>query len=142
MIEIESATLRRLLTDWDDRRRGREFPARADFDPLDLRYIIGNLSLLDVRHEPLRFRYRLHATNVAQRLGYEMTGKPLEDHPPSTREHVERHFVAVVEARVPLTILHRSFAADGRALDHESLVLPLSRDGTTIDMLMSGIAFF
>src|SRR4051794_23492799 len=44
VIEIESATLRRLYADWDARRRGRKLPARADFDPLELKYILGNLS--------------------------------------------------------------------------------------------------
>lgn len=142
MVEIESAALRRLHADWDAQRRGRQFPARADFDPLNLKYVIGNLSLVDVHYAPIRFHYRLHATNVAQRLGYEVTGKPLDAIPdPATRDAIKEHFGTVVESRAPSAIRHRFFAADGRVVNHEALVLPLSRDGTTIDMLMSALAF-
>jgi hypothetical protein len=140
--EIESETLRQLQTDWDARRRGRQFPARADFDPLDLKYIVGNLSLIDVHHAPVRFHYRLHATNVAQRLGYEMTGKPLEANPNlAARGLIEKHFTMVVESRLPLATRHRFVTADGRTVNHEALVLPLSRDGLIIDMLMSAVVF-
>ncbi|MDB5407215.1 MAG: hypothetical protein JWL84_2127 [Rhodospirillales bacterium] len=143
MIEIESPTLRRLYADWDARRRGRKLPARPDFDPLELKYILGNLSLVDVQYDPLRFRYRLHATNVAQRLGYELTGKPLAANPDvATREIIETHFQAVVASRIPQAIVHRFFTPEGRAVNHEALVLPLSRDGIRIDMLMSAVAFF
>jgi hypothetical protein len=143
VIEIESATLRRLYADWDAQRRGRPFPARADFDPLDYKYIVGNLSLLDVHHAPLRFHYRLHATNVAQRLGYELTCKSLEANPDAdARTLIREHFSAVVEGRAPIATRHRFIASDGRDVNHESLVLPLSRDGETIDMLMSALAFF
>lgn len=142
MVEIESATLRQLYTDWDAQRRGREFPARADFDPLDLKYVVGNLSLIDVHYAPIRFHYRLHATNVTRRLGYELTGKSLDANPNvAAREKIQKHFAAVVEDRVPLAIMNCFVTPDGRDVDHESLVLPLSRDGLTIDMLMSAVAF-
>jgi hypothetical protein len=143
VIEIESATLRRLYADWDAQRRGRAFPARADFDPLDYKYIVGNLSLLDVHHAPLRFHYRLHATNVAQRLGYELTGKSLAANPdPLARAKIHDHFAAVVGSRAPIATRNRFINPDGRQVNHESLVLPLSRDGETINMLMSALAFF
>jgi hypothetical protein len=145
LVEIESATLRQLYTDWDAQRRGREFPARADFDPLDLKYVVGNLSLIDVQYAPdapIRFHYRLHATNVTRRLGYELTGKSLDANPNvAAREKIRKHFAAVVQDRVPLAIMNRFVTSDGRDVDHESLVLPLSRDGLTIDMLMSAVAF-
>jgi hypothetical protein len=142
VVEIESATLRQLYADWDAQRRGRQVPARADFDPLNLKYVIGNLSLVDVRYAPIQFHYRLHATNVAQRLGYELTGKLLDAVPdPATRAAIKEHFETIVESRAPSAIRQRFLAADGRAVNHEALVLPLSRDGATIDMLMSALAF-
>jgi hypothetical protein len=96
-----------------------------------------------VHHAPLRFHYRLHATNVAQRLGYELTGKSLEANPDAdARTLIREHFSAVVEGRAPIAARHRFIASDGRDVNHESLVLPLSRDGETIDMLMSALAFF
>lgn len=142
MIEIESATLRRLYTDWDTQRRGRLYPARADFDPLDLKYIVGNLSLIDVHYAPLRFHYRLHATNTGKRLGYELTGKSLEANPNrAAHDLIHKLYVAVVEGRVPIATTYCFPTAGGESVSHETLVLPLSRDGTTIDMLMSAVVF-
>src|SRR5208282_791481 len=94
--------LQRLYQDWDDRRQGREFPARADFTPHDLQYLLGNLSLLDVDYDPLRFRYRLHATKLAERMGHEMTNKSVDDIPnPSHAAQARAHFTEVVKGRLP-----------------------------------------
>ena len=85
MLELHAPQSRRLYDDWETRRHGRLFPARADFDPLELRYIIGNLSLLDVLRDPLRFRYRVHSTNMAQFLGFDLTGKEIDAAPDPQR---------------------------------------------------------
>lgn len=142
MLEIRTSKLQRLHCDWEKRRRGREFPARADFDVLDLKYVIGNIALLDVAYEPLRFRFRLHGTGIAQRVGYEMTGKEVDDlPPPAVRSHVRRHFTAVVESRMPLVEMRERHMTDDRVLGSETLALPLARDGATIDMLLVGLIF-
>lgn len=140
MLEIRTPALRRLHDDWDSRCRGREFPARADFDVLELGYIVGHLSLLDVLHDPLRFRFRVHASHVGDRVGYEMTGKDLADLPaPDMREVVHRHFVEVLARRAPVVQIRDRQILDDRLVSCEVLVLPLSRDGQIIDMIMSGL---
>jgi hypothetical protein len=141
MMELHSAHSRRLYDDWEARRRGRLFPARADFDPLELRYIIGNLSLLDVLRGPLRFRYRVHATNMAQWLGFDLTGKEIDASPdPERGARIKGHFSAVVEHGQPIVQRNEWHGENRRTLRHEALVLPLSRDGTTIDMLLSAVS--
>jgi hypothetical protein len=141
MIELRSAHSRRLYDDWKARRRGRVFPARADFDPLELRYIIGNLSLLDVLREPVRFRYRVHSTNMTQWLGFDLTGKEIDASPnPERGAAIKDHFAAVVERGEPIARLHEWLGGNHRRLKHEALVLPLSRDGATIDMIMSAVS--
>jgi hypothetical protein len=146
MAEIVSPRLQRLLHDWEERRRGREFPARADFTPFDLQYILGNLSLLDVTYDPLRFRYRLHASNLAQRMDKEMTNKSIDDIPvPDHAIRVRQHFTEVVERRIPVVYKRgggdSDFRDDFLPADCEVLVLPLSSDGTTINMLMSALVW-
>ena len=142
MLDIRSPSLQRLYQDWKERQRGRAFPARADFDVLDLGYIIGNLSLLDVRYDPLRFRFRLHASGVTERVGYEMTGKFVDELPTrEMREMVRRHYEAVVERREPLVEVRARQIVDDRMLPCEVLALPLAADGSTIDMLMSGVVW-
>jgi hypothetical protein len=45
---IINPRLQQLYASWLAKRGGRRFPARADFDPIELRFILGNLILVDV----------------------------------------------------------------------------------------------
>jgi hypothetical protein len=142
VLEITMPSLRQLYDDWDARRRGREFPSRADFDPVELTYVIGKMSLLDVLYDPLRFRYRVHATQTADRLGFDLTGKSLEMWPDAAyRATVHEVFVEVVENRQPGILRRERQLGDGRIWRYEVLTLPLSADGLTIDMLISALEF-
>lgn len=136
---INDARLRRLYSDWEAWRRGRDFPSRADFTPHDLKYLIGNLSLLDVVYAPLRFRYRIHATRLAQRIGIELTGKWVDQIPnPSHAASARSHFTEVIERRMPIVYRRvHAFVTDNLPHNCEVLALPLARDGCTIDMLIS-----
>ena len=141
-MEIGSPLLKRLHQDWDARRRGREFPAREDFDPVDLAYILGHMSLVDVMHAPRQFRYRLLGSKVADRLGFELTGKFLDALPaPNYRELIRDHFEAVIEARAPMVVVRDQLFTDDKYWNCEALVLPLSADGTRIDILMTALAW-
>lgn len=141
-LDIEAPQLRRLLADWESRRRGREFPARADFDPVDFGYILGDLSLVEVFQDPLRFRFRLHASNLADRGGIDMTGRLLDEMPDERRRaNALRHYQKVMAERRPSVTFFKREYTDSRIWDCEVLVLPLAADGTTIDMLMVAFAW-
>jgi hypothetical protein len=143
VLELKTPMLRQLYQDWDVRRRGREMPARADFDPLDLKYCIGKLSLVDVARDPLRFHFRIHASNVAQGMGFDLTGKSLDAMPDAEyRRLVTDHYVEVLETRLPVAKYRNRLMTDRHIWHCEVLVLPLSADGKTIDMLMSGFVWF
>jgi hypothetical protein len=143
MIAIASQRLKRLLSDWEDRRSGRAFPSRADFTPFDLQYILGNVSLLDVAYDPLQFTYRLYATNLRERFGKELTGKNVDDI--SSQSHLKlakKHFIQVIRERVPIVhVRDHELIVINAPHDCEVLVLPLSSDGKTIDMLMSAMVW-
>lgn len=141
-LDIKAPMLRRLFEDWEQRRRGRQFPARADFDPLDLKYILGDLSLIDVLRDPLRFSFRLHASNLVDRGGIDMTGRLLDEMPDERRRaNALRHYQKVMATRqASVTSFAREYT-DHRSWDCEVLVLPLAADGTTIDMLMVAFAW-
>jgi hypothetical protein len=136
-LAIDSAKLQRLHQDWLGRRRGRALPARGDFDVLDLKYILGDLSLLDVLEAPLRFRFRVHGTNEAERLRVDLTGKTIADHPDSELcEIAARSYADAVAMRAPMRVLHEHPRLRSREALWESLVLPLSADGGRVDTLM------
>ena len=140
-IDIVSAELTRLYDDWQERRQGRLYPARRDFAPWDIKYILGRLNLLDVFHRPLRFRWRLHGSEVVRYVGRDMTGKFVHDDPlPEFRSRVYEEYAHAVTERGPVAFTH-SALMDGRPYSYEILVLPLSSDGVAIDMLMAGFDF-
>jgi hypothetical protein len=142
---IRTHRLRRLLEDWENRRRGRPIPARADFSPNDFRYVLGDLSLVDVIHRTsgLQFRYRVYGTNLVGRFGRELTGKSVDDiaHPEQARL-ARNHFEEVVAARRPIAYLRNHRFVDRETPNPcEVLVLPLSSDGENINMLISAFGW-
>jgi hypothetical protein len=134
--------LQQLYAEWQAWRGERELPSRADFDPLQLKYMIGRLSLLDVLHDPLRFHYRVHGTEVADRFGFDMTGKSLDAWPDAGhRALIHENFVKVVDGRTPLVQQRERTMSHGRVQRYVALVLPLSSHGMAVDMLMIGVEF-
>ncbi|MBX6321162.1 MAG: PAS domain-containing protein [Rhodospirillaceae bacterium] len=53
---IEDERLRRLFAYWREKAAGRIGPARRDIDPLDFHYLLGDIALVEVLRNPLRFR--------------------------------------------------------------------------------------
>jgi hypothetical protein len=134
---VRSAMLCRVLEYWKERRQEREFPARADFDPLEMKPFLGNLVLFDVMYEPLRFRFRLVGTEFTHRFGIDPTNCMVDDYPRlESRKFINDMLSSTVEWRAPSTILRRVMVGD-RVCDYEAVYMPLAKDGTTIDMLLA-----
>ena len=130
------AALIRLYAYWQESRGAKRFPARTDIDPVDFSFALGRVSLVDVLATPRRFRFRLVSTVLTEHLGYEMTGKFLDQIPESEmRAYLERLYAVALERRNPL-YARDEIVLDGRRWKHEALVLPLSSDDRSIDMLM------
>jgi hypothetical protein len=138
-MSLNSPLLRRLYEDWKARRNHR-IPRRADFDPATLSYILGSLSLIEVCRDPLRFRARVHGTNLAQHLGVEFTGKFLDEAQPSEYFRlVIEHLTDVVEQERPSFAWLVNEVMQPPVWENESLVLPLSRDGDSVDYLFAAV---
>jgi len=134
--DIQDENLRQLYQYWKAKCGQRQFPSRQDIDPLDFPYVLGWVMLIDVAHEPLQFRFRLYGTELAQRMRLDMTGKTLDQHPqPEFRAYLEQSWRTVLECRHPTHGFFDRYV-DSRMLRFESLRLPLSSDGSVIDMLM------
>jgi hypothetical protein len=139
--EIRHPNLVRLYRHWDEVRRGRSMPSRADVDPLSLPQLLGNLILIDVLREPLRFRYRLIGTRLTERIRRDMTGKFFDDIPePVYRDRLYSWHGGVVAEKTP-----RGGVTARRLLDrwepYEILTLPLSTDGVEVDMTLTGLYY-
>jgi hypothetical protein len=116
-------------------------PARRDLDPLDFPYALGYVMLVDVLREPLRFRVRLHGTEITRRVLYDLTGKLLDDIPdPEYRRYAIERCRALVDAAQPVRV-EQDRELDGRVHRYEALWLPLSDDQVRVTMLMCGLVY-
>lgn len=127
-----------LLTYWQAIGSTKRWPSRSDLNPDDIPFLLGNLHLVDVQQDPLRFRYRLTATNVTWRLGRDGIGKGPEAIPdPMIRQRAIETF-----SRVALTGRPRASQfdreIDGVMVRCDCLTLPLSSDQRRVDMLLIG----
>jgi hypothetical protein len=142
MLDIRHPRLRQLYDYWDGKRGARSMPARADLDPVDFRFVIGDVVLADVIDgEPPRFRIRVHGSNLVDRVHCELTGKLLDEMPaPEFRDLVTRSFRKVVRTKAPLHVL-AARPLDGRMQRYETIILPLSSDSKRVDRLMVGMIY-
>jgi len=140
MLDIAHPKLRQLYEYWLAKRGERTMPSRADLDPIEMTFIIGNIILVDVLDgSPPRFRIRLHGTNLSQRVGFELTGKMLDELPITDfRERAQDSFTEVVAAAKP-GHGRRDRVLDGRMARYETVILPLSADGISVDRLIVGL---
>jgi len=124
---------------WVSLRGDRAMPSRKDVDALHIPpEFLPNLMLIDVLHEPRRYRYRLIGTQVVAASGEDRTGQTFENvgffkaHPV-----VLEQYNCVVEHGRPLHSLEpfTNFKTGG-TYDVDRLLLPLSTDGRSVDTMM------
>ena len=124
---------------WAGLRGDRAMPSRKELDPLHIpREFLANLMLIDVLNEPRRYRYRLVGTHVVTASGEDRTGRTFENvgffkiHPA-----VLEQYARVVETGQPLHSLEpfTNFIS-GSTYEVDRLLLPLSSDGRSVDMLI------
>jgi len=115
--------LHELYAYWNDRRRGRPYPARNDVDPVDIPALLPYLSLVDVVSGSPRFIYRVVGTKLVELLRRELTGQPVGT-------GVKPDQIDAVLAR------YRRVADEGIALYHRDRMQEKANDYTEIDRLM------
>jgi len=119
-------------------------PGRGDIDPIDMRRILAGVCLYDVQADLLRFRYRLVGTEVVERLERDYTGHWLDEvHSSFLSSAAFSDFAGVASRDVPFAYYRGTplFHSNRKFVTLERLLLPLSRDGITVDMLWSINAF-
>ena len=141
--DIVDPLIRRFVEYWRDKRGSAKYPARAALDPLDFRYALGDVVLIEAHRaapgsaQPWHFRYRLIGSNIVARDGYNLTNKTLDDMPePEYRERIRTTWTQVCETGVPAHFIRRA-VFDDRLRCYEVVVLPLAANGRDIDMLVS-----
>lgn len=131
-----------LLRHWEAKRGARALPARADFRPEGMQPFLGHIFLVDVEHEPRRFRFRLLGTEIVSSYGIELTGKYTDAvQPPSYRAMIERHYGQAADEKRPMVHRMRFTEHPGKIHQLMRLAMPLSDDGESVNMLMMASVF-
>lgn len=128
--------LRRLFEYWSDKAAGRIAPSRGDIDPVDFSYAIGWVTLVDVLEDGAEFQARVFGGAMAILAGQELSGRTsaaIQD--PELRQAIVANLRWVVTNRRPLRI-YRELTTAQRRYRYETVILPLSSDGQTVDQLL------
>jgi len=124
--------------------RADRAPTRRDIDVFSLPRALPNIYIVEVLRGAGgdRFRVRLMGTGLVDRLKHECTGQFVRDLPLGGWEDDWRDALAsVTQAGRPQISMDRARLPDGLCLTIEHVILPLSRDGTTIDEILGSMAF-
>jgi len=135
---IEIPKLVELYDYWQSKRRDRSYPSRSDIDPTEMKFILGNIDLVEITYDPIVFTFRLSGSVIDRNEGFNMQGKALDDYPlPEHREAIKKTYLEALESREPhYEELDR--VVDDKLRRYGRLILPLSEDGKVIDMFLMG----
>jgi len=123
---------------WRAKRGERLMPARGDLDPIDFAPLLPYLML--VERVGLQYRYRLIGSGLTQQLGRDVTGAVVGSQFSNASEAIavkraiyDRVFAAPCAVLASVELVS-SFGAVHNILQ---LLLPLSANGTEVDMVIS-----
>jgi hypothetical protein len=128
---------------WLSKKGDRPFPARADFDPLiEQPRLVRNTVLLEVRHEPLDFRYRLIGGAVRENMAADWTGKWMSEIPIQRAPNpIWQHAEWVLQHKQPRFYRPANLGPNKASRSIETAQLPLGDDPDTVAMLMVFVDF-
>ncbi len=141
-LEIRNPRLARLHDYWSGKCAGRAMPSRADIDPLEMKEWLGNLLLAEFFGSVECYRIRIDGTNLAERGGDDRTGKGIETlTSEEERAMIVAQYQQVLTDRRPAYFETEFTNSEGRFLREQKLLLPLSADGVTVNMVLAGIYY-
>jgi len=137
---LRADALKILYGYWQELRRGRRAPARADIDPTEISQVLPHIIMLDVEQNPRRFKIRLMGTRNVSWYGGDPTNRYLDEidlggEPMSTFSLLD----GLVDKMVPAHMTGEYTKHDGRTIRYERLFLPLSSDGERVDKIIGGV---
>lgn len=140
---MKHAVSRELFAYWNQLRKGRAAPERADIDPAAIRGALSDTFIVGATHvgsQPV-FPVRLAGTRLNALFLTELKGRNLVDQwEPSDRTSVERLLQVVLDEATPLVAGLRGSAGSQRPVDLEMILLPLRHHGRTHARILGAIA--
>ncbi|MDY0870868.1 PAS domain-containing protein [Dongia rigui] len=123
---------------WQRKCRGRVMPARQDFDPGEMVTFLPGIVLIDVVADARRFVYRLLGTREVAMRNADPTGKGVaEGFYAASAEAALASYEDVLTRRAPRFEQRRFLTPDNRIGHEQTVILPLSDDGQTINKIIA-----
>lgn len=122
---------------WNDKRGDRPMPARADLDPIEMKRWLPGIIIVDVLESPRRLVYRLVGSRSVALRQHDVTGKTVTEayYGTSLGDVLENYRLVIEECRVVYDAEQKP-SGSGLLKDSETLLLPLSTDGTKVDKVI------
>ena len=121
---------------WNDLKGQRNFPTRAEIDPVALKQHLPYLSVTEIQPEPFRVRYRLVGTEVTRYYRGEVRGRWLDElgdiWPAQDVIDTTRNFKRMHSTRAPLFALSLAHWDGHQNNVFELARFPLSEDGVSV----------
>jgi hypothetical protein len=125
---------------WQHKRGPRPMPSRADIEPVEIKRLLPGMLLVDVRPSPDRphdFVYRLVGTREVEMRGHDPTGKRVaEAYYGKSADVVTACYRRVAEAGQPFLDEDCYHLPGQEWSPSASIYLPLSNDGTRVNMVL------
>lgn len=142
-LDFQSDALRRLHDYWKSKLAGRPMPRRSDIDPTEIPALLPHISLIGVEEEPLRLFFRLIGTHITDSLGRNYTGLYFDEaYDEPMLGDLLRLYSIVLKSKAPVRHFGKALHSDKKHRDYESVHLPLSDDGRTVNIILVGQHYF
>jgi hypothetical protein len=139
VLDREDDRLRRLYAYWLEKSGGRQFPSKAEIDPVEFAYVLGYVTLVDVELAPRRYRFRLDGSILVELSGTDYTGRYLDELPGAEYiAFIKQTYDQVVDGGAPFRY-RKAGLFDQQHFSEETLILPLGDHPPTVDRLMVAV---
>lgn len=138
-LRLDSPRLILLHELWRGKCREGQLPARRDFDPPEMKEVLGAIFLLKHLPEQEDFRYTLIGTEIVKWVGSDNTGRLVSE---LFGDHGRSFYHLVRTSRNPARLHGTVFWRDKRHVRFELLALPLANDGITVDRIMGATVYW
>jgi len=146
MADLDEPALAELYSYWSERCRGRIAPSRADIDPVDIPHILPHIALTEIVTEPgggpQRIRVRLAGTQVEKHYGRGLANCFLDELKHGAYlGYIMGLYQGLMATREPLYTEGVFEPTAVTRLRVKRLMLPLSDDGRTVNMVLAGMIY-
>lgn len=131
---------------WKSKKIKNKIPSRSQLDPCEFHHLLPYIMLIDVVNDASDFIYRIFGTALVDRFGGDPTGYALTQvidflDLNEYGEKLKMDYIKLVKIKKPLYRSHDLSMFNKPHIKYQSLLLPLSDDGSTVNKIISMIQF-